>query len=33
MKITTYKTNKKIQEVPEPSTERRVVDGFFLNNH
>jgi hypothetical protein len=33
MKITTYKTNKKVQEGPEPSTERRVVDGFFLNNH
>ena len=30
MKITTYKTNKKVQEGPEPSTERRVVDGFFL---
>lgn len=30
MKITTYKTNKKVQEVPESSTERRVVDGFFL---
>lgn len=30
MKITTYKTNKKVQEVPESNTERRVVDGFFL---
>ena len=30
MKITTYKTNKKVQEVPESSTERRVIDGFFL---
>lgn len=30
MKITTYKTNKKIQEVPESSTERRIIDGFFL---
>lgn len=30
MKITTYKTNKKVQEVPESSTERRVVNGFFL---
>lgn len=30
MKITTYKTNKKIQEVPESSTERRIVNGFFL---
>lgn len=30
MKITTYKTNKKVQEGPEPSTKRRVVDGFFL---
>lgn len=30
MKITTYKTNKKVQEVLKPSTERRVIDGFFL---
>lgn len=30
MKITTYKTNKPIQEVPESISERRVVDGFFL---
>ena len=30
MKITTYKTTKKVQEVPESSTERRVVNGFFL---
>lgn len=30
MKLTVYKTNKTIQEVPESSTERRVVDGFFL---
>lgn len=30
MKITTYKTDKKVQEVPASSTERRVVDGFFL---
>lgn len=30
MKLTVYKTNKAIQEVPESSTERRVVDGFFL---
>lgn len=30
MKLTVYKTDKKIQEVPESSTERRVVDGFFL---
>ena len=30
MKFTVYKTNKAIQEVPESSTERRVVDGFFL---
>lgn len=30
MKITTYKTDKKVQEVPKPSTERRVIDGFFL---
>lgn len=30
MKITTYKTNKLIQEVPESISERRSVDGFFL---
>lgn len=30
MKLTVYKTNKAIQEAPESSTERRVVDGFFL---
>ena len=30
MKITTYKTNKPIQEVPESISERRSVDGFFL---
>lgn len=30
MKITTYKTNKPIQEVPESNSERRGVDGFFL---
>lgn len=30
MKITIYKTDKKVQEVPESSTERRVVDGFLL---
>lgn len=30
MKITTYKTNKKVQEVLKSSTERRVIDGFFL---
>lgn len=30
MKITVFKTNKEIQEVPESNTERRVVDGFFL---
>ena len=30
MKITVYKTDKKVQEVPESSTERRAVDGFFL---
>lgn len=30
MKITTYKTNKPIQEVPESISERRCVDGFFL---
>lgn len=30
MKLTVYKTNKTIQEVPESSTERRVVNGFFL---
>lgn len=30
MKITTYKTNKKVQEGPEPSTERRSVNDFFL---
>ena len=30
MKITTYKTDKKIQEVPASNTERRVVDGFSL---
>lgn len=30
MKITTYKTNKAIQEVPESSTERRAVNDFFL---
>lgn len=30
MKITTYKTNKPIQEVPESISERRGVDGFFL---
>lgn len=30
MKITTYKTDKKVQAISESSTERRVVDGFFL---
>lgn len=30
MKITVFKTNKEIQEVPESNTERRVVDGYFL---
>lgn len=30
MKLTVYKTNKDIQEVPESNTERRIVDGFFL---
>ena len=30
MKLTVYKTDKKIQEVPESSTERRSVNGFFL---
>ena len=31
MKITTYKTNKPIQEAPESISERRrSVDGFFL---
>lgn len=30
MKITVYKTDKKVQEVPESNTERRAVDGFFL---
>lgn len=30
MKITVFKTNKEIQEVPESNTERRVVDGCFL---
>lgn len=30
MKITTYKTNKAIQEVPASSTERRTVNDFFL---
>lgn len=30
MKITIYKTNKTIQEVPESNSERRRVDGFFL---
>ena len=30
MKLTVYKTDKEIQEVPESSTERRVVNGFFL---
>lgn len=30
MKITTYKTNKAVQEVPESNSERRNVDGFFL---
>lgn len=30
MKITTYKTNKTIQETPESISERRSVDGFFL---
>ena len=30
MKITVYKTDKKVQEVPESSTERRSIDGFFL---
>lgn len=30
MKVTVYKTDKKVQEVPESSTERRVVDGFLL---
>ena len=30
MKITTYKTNKPIQEVPELNSGRRGVDGFFL---
>lgn len=30
MKLTVYKTNKAIQEVPESSTERRSVNDFFL---
>lgn len=30
MKVTVYKTDKKVQEVPESSTERRSIDGFFL---
>lgn len=30
MKLTVYKTNKTIQEVPESSTERRAVNDFFL---
>lgn len=29
MKLTVYKTNKAIQEVPESSTERRSVNDFF----
>lgn len=30
MKLTVYKTDKKVQEVPESNTERRAVDGFLL---
>lgn len=30
MKITTFKTNKEVHEMPESNTEKKVIDGFFL---